>query len=114
MVSVLVERAKNCGLIKPLIPNLLDDGLAMLQYAYDTIFMFRDDLESARNLKKLLCIFKHLSSLKINFLKSEVFCYGKAKDRSAEYNSIFTCVEGVLPFKYLGMPMHDRRLRLAD
>ena len=60
MLSVLVERAKQVGFIMPLIPDLVDDGLAMLQYADDTIFMFQDDL----------------SGLKSNFLKSEVFCCG--------------------------------------
>ena len=40
-VSVLVERAKEGGLIKPLIPNLVEEGVAMLQYADDMIFMFQ-------------------------------------------------------------------------
>ena len=42
------------------------------------------------------------------------FCCGRAKVQSVEYTSIFTFVEGVLPFKYLGMPMHDKILRMID
>ena len=114
MLAVLVERARESGLIKHLVQNLLEEGLVMLQYADDTIFMFQDDLDSARNLKNLLCIFEHLSGLKINFLKSEVFCCGNAKDMGNVYTSIFTCVEGVLPFRYLGIPMHNKRVRLSD
>ena len=79
-----------------------------------TRFYVPDDLDSARNLKNLLCIFEHLSGLKINFLKSEVFCCGNAKDMSNVYTSIFICVEGVLPFRYLGIPMHNIRVRLSD
>lgn len=76
--------------------------------------MFEDDLNSARNLKNLLCIFEHLSGLKINFLKSEIFCFGKARDRNDDYMSIFTWSKGVLPFKYLGMSLHDRKIRNSD
>jgi hypothetical protein len=51
----------------------------MLQYEDDTVFSFEGDLESARNLKFILCIFEQLSGLKINFYKSEVCCFGEAK-----------------------------------
>jgi hypothetical protein len=44
-----------------------------------------------------------MSGLKINFLKSEVCCFGEARDRLEQYTSIFTCVEGEVPFKYLGV-----------
>lgn len=114
MLAVLVDRAKDNDLIKPLIPNLLDDGLFILQYADDTIFMFQDDLDCARNLKNLLSIFEHLSGLKINFLKSEIIYRGQAKNRKVESTSILTCIEGEFPFKYLGLPLHNRRLRAID
>jgi hypothetical protein len=32
------------------------------------------------NMKLILCIFEQLSSLKINFHKREIFCFGKAKE----------------------------------
>jgi hypothetical protein len=41
----------------------MDDGVAIVQYADDTIFMFEDNLESARNFKFILCIFEQLTSL---------------------------------------------------
>ena len=41
LVSVLVERAQENGLIKPLIPNLVEGGLSMLQYADDISSCFR-------------------------------------------------------------------------
>jgi hypothetical protein len=48
--------------------------------------------------------------LKINFHKSEVFCFGKAKDDENSYRDIFSCVDGSLPFKYLGISIHYRTL----
>lgn len=48
-LSILLERAKWNGLFKGLIPDLVEDGLAMLKYADDTIFLLQDDFESASN-----------------------------------------------------------------
>jgi hypothetical protein len=36
-------------------------------------------------MKLLFCAFEQLSGLKINFRKSEIFCYGIAKDKQNEY-----------------------------
>lgn len=51
--------------------------------------------------KKKLYVFEHLNGLKIIFHKSGIFLLGKAKDKALEYKTIFTCVEGDLPLKYL-------------
>jgi hypothetical protein len=48
--------------------------------------------------------------LKINFHKSEIFCFGKAKDMESDYKHLFGCEIGSLPFKYLGIPIHYRKL----
>jgi hypothetical protein len=37
------------------------------------------DIEKARNLKLILSVFEQLSGLKINFHKSELFCFGEAQ-----------------------------------
>jgi hypothetical protein len=43
------------------------------------------DLEKARNMKLLLSAFEQMSSLKINFYKSEVFCFRpKSRNRSMD------------------------------
>jgi hypothetical protein len=75
MLALLINRAKTDGQIKGVIPHLVDNGLSILQYADDTIIFLYHDLEQAKNLKLLLCAFEQLSGLKINFHKSEVFCY---------------------------------------
>jgi hypothetical protein len=74
-----------------------------LQYADDTIFLLQDDLEGARNLKFILCLFEQMSGLKINFHKSEIFCLGKAVEKEMWYADIFTCPHSCLPMKYLGV-----------
>jgi hypothetical protein len=96
------------------IPHLVDDGLSILQYADDTILFMEHDLEKVRNMKLLLCAFEELSDLKINFHKSEVFCFVEAKDYEAHYEQLFGCRKGSFPFKYLGIPMHYMKLNNKD
>jgi sugar/nucleoside kinase (ribokinase family) len=75
VLVILIAQAKDSGLFIGLVPNLVDNGLSILQYA-DTILFMENDLEEAKNMKVLLCAFEQLSGLKINFHKSEMLCYG--------------------------------------
>jgi hypothetical protein len=114
MLAILIKRAKDEGQIEGVIPHLVDDGLSILQYVDDTILFMEHDLEKTRNMKLLLSAFEQMSSLKINFHKSEVFCFGHAKEQESHYEQIFGCKKGLFPFKYLGIPMHYRRLNNKD
>ena len=63
-------------------------------------------------MKLILAFFEHLSGLKINFHKSELYCFGKAMNEQQQCRNIFGCEPGSLPFKYLGIPIHYRKLIL--
>ena len=91
MLTILISRAKEAEQIQGVVPHLVDEGLSVLQYADDTIIFMDNDLERAKNMKLLLCAFEQLSGLKINFHKSELFCYGAAKNNQNEYAQIFGC-----------------------
>ena len=114
MLAILIARAKEMGQIGGLLPHLVDGGISILQYADDTILFMEHDVAKALNMKLILCIFEQLSGLKINFHKSQFFCFGKAKDIEHQYMQIFGCEARVLPFKYLGIPIHHRILRNAE
>jgi hypothetical protein len=73
MLSILIKRANDDGQINRVIPHLVEDGLSILQYADDIIIFMDNDLEQAKNVKLLLCVFEQLSGLKINIHKSELF-----------------------------------------
>jgi hypothetical protein len=77
---------------------LVDAWLFILQYADDTILFMEHDLEQDVNMKLLLCAFELLSGLKINFHKSELFCYGEAQQMEGQYTSLFRCGLGQCPF----------------
>ena len=44
------------------------------------ILFMEHDLEKAINMKFILAIFEQLSGLKSNFHKSEIYCFGRAKE----------------------------------
>ena len=114
VLAILIQRAKRMGLFKGVLPNLVEEGLSILQYADDTIILLQHNFEEARNLKLLLCAFEQLSGLKINFHKSELFCYGDAKNRETHYSDLFGCELGVLPFCYIGITMHHKKILNVD
>jgi hypothetical protein len=52
-----------------------------------------------------------MSGLTINYDKSEMFCFGDAVAKKDQYSLIFSCASGILPMKYLGIPVDQTRLR---
>ena len=63
----MVLQAQTNGLIDGLASDLVDKGVAILQYADDTILCIEHNPEKALNLKLLLYMFELMSGLKINF-----------------------------------------------
>jgi hypothetical protein len=114
MLAILIARAKEAGQVEGVIPNLIQDGISILQYADDTVIFMSHDVEKAVNMKLLLSTFEQLSRLKINFHKSEIFCFGKTKDHKVFYSQLFSCVIGKYPFGYLGLPINTRKLNNKD
>jgi hypothetical protein len=55
-----------------------------------------------------------LSGLKINYHKNELFCFGDAKDHELQYEQLFACKKDSYQFRYLGIPMHYRKLYNSD
>jgi hypothetical protein len=114
MLAIIVKRAVRNNLVGGVVPHLVDEGLSILQYVDDTVLFMEHDPVKATNLKMILCAFEQVSGLKINFNKSEIYCFGKAKDEEGVYSGLFGCSAGGFPFKYLGIPMNVRRLSSVD
>jgi hypothetical protein len=110
ILAIIINRAKNNGQIDRVIPHLIDNGLFILQYADDAIIFMDANMEKAKNLKLLLCAFEQLLGLKINYHKSEIFCFRDSSNSENLYSQLFGCQIGSYPFKYLGIPMHYKKL----
>ena len=105
MLAILFTRAKEENQFHGIVPHLIPRGLSILQYADDTMVFLDHNLNHAWNIKLLLTVFEQLSCLKIIFHKSELFCYGMAKDHELQYSDLFGCTIESKPFKYLRIPM---------
>jgi hypothetical protein len=114
MLAILISRAKEDGQIGSLVPYLVDGGISIIQYADDTILFMEHDFEKAVNMKLILRFFEELSGIKINFHKSEIFCFGKAKEEEEQYKQLFGCESGSLPFRYLRIPIHYKKLKNSE
>jgi hypothetical protein len=73
------------------------------------IFMDHD-LDKAQNMKLVLCAFEQVSELKINFHKSELFCFGEAQEAADQYVEMFGCRISEFSLTYLGISIHYRKL----
>jgi hypothetical protein len=54
----MVSKAQSNERVTGLIDHLIPRGVAILQYANDTILCLKNDLENARNMKLLLYLFE--------------------------------------------------------
>jgi hypothetical protein len=52
-------------------------------------------------MKMLLAAFEQLSGLKINYHKSELFCFGEAKDHELQYEQLFGCKKRLVSVQIL-------------
>ena len=104
MLSIFINRAKVDNQLRGVVPHLVEGGLSILQYADDTVLFMEHDLEQAQNMKLILCAFEQLSGLKINFHKSELFCFGEAKDFEDQYRELFGCNTGTFSYSLFGHP----------
>jgi hypothetical protein len=109
----MLEKAKMAGVIKCVIPDLIE-GVTHLQYVDDTVIFLEANDECVTNLKFILYCFEKMSGLKVNFHKSEVIVLGVSKEESTRIANCFNYKEGELPMKYLGILVTTAKLYTVD
>ena len=77
MLAIIIARAKEDGQVNGVVPHLVEEGLSILQYADDTIIFLDHDIDKAKNIKLLLCVFEQLSGLKKTSTKVRYFALVK-------------------------------------
>jgi hypothetical protein len=98
----MILQAQDNGLLVGSADHIIPHGVAVLQYADDTIICLKHDPVKARNLKLLLYLYEMMAGLKINFGKSEIVMINGNDDMALSYAKIFNCQIGYFPIKYLG------------
>lgn len=97
---VLMEIAKNRGLIEGIKMRDHMDSITHLQFADDTIIFLKPGLDNIMNVKRILQCFQIVSGLKINFGKSSM--YGWNETELGTWAGLFGCKIGEFPIHYLG------------
>uniref|UniRef100_A0A453CWU8 Reverse transcriptase domain-containing protein n=1 Tax=Aegilops tauschii subsp. strangulata TaxID=200361 RepID=A0A453CWU8_AEGTS len=114
-LATILDKAKAAGHIHGIVPHLVGGGgVSLLQYADDTINMVEGSAVDITNLKFLLLCFQQMSSLKINFDKSAVMVLGYGPDECQSIADCLNCQLGSFPTSYLGIPISDSRLTVAE
>jgi hypothetical protein len=113
-LAKMVHLAQENNLIKGLIPDIIPGGVAILQYADDTILCMDDEVETMTNMKILLYMYEKMSGLKINFGKSEVIMVSSDEQKTLMFSELINCATGSWPIKYLGVPVSGSRLHVKD
>ena len=113
VLGVLLDKAVTKGHIIGVLENLILGGISHIQYADDTIIMVDGSDQSIRNLKLILYCLEWLTSLKINYHKSEVFVFGGSQQEKENMANMINCSLGSLPLKYLGIPISDSHLAMG-
>jgi hypothetical protein len=93
-LAKMISLAQRNNLITGLVPNYIEHGVAILQYADDTILCLQDNKEQATHLKLILYLYESMSGLKINFSKSEVIMISQNDSKSVEFSNMFNCAIG--------------------
>ena len=114
-LAAILDKAKAAGHIRGITPHLADGaGISLLQYADDTIIMVEGSEADISNLKFLLLCFQQMCGLKINFAKRDVMVMGYSPDECLGIANRLNCRLGSFPTTYLGTPINDSRLTVAD
>ncbi|CAL5367336.1 unnamed protein product [Camellia sinensis] len=104
-LNILLNRALNLGILHGVSVGVNGVLLSHLQFADDSIFFCKADLDQVVIVKRLLRCFEVLSGLRINYHKSVVCGVGLHDECLNEIASLLNCQVQRLPLKFLGLPL---------
>jgi hypothetical protein len=98
------------GLMHEIIPT----GIISMQYADDTLLFLKNNLENMVNLKWILSYFERMSGMIINFHKCDLIAITVEEEEAQTVAQSLCCGVGQFPMKYLGVPLHYKKLIKED
>ncbi|GKV32614.1 hypothetical protein SLEP1_g41208 [Rubroshorea leprosula] len=112
-INGLVMKAVEKGLLEGVEVGGKGFKISHLQYADDTLLFGTATEENVWAMKSILRTFELVLGLKINFNKSQLIGIGVKEEWLEKMAWILCCKKGVLPFKYLGVPIGGRSGKLS-
>ncbi|XP_074315577.1 uncharacterized protein LOC141651779 [Silene latifolia] len=89
-------------------------NLSSLMFADDLLLFCKGDIASIMVLLRTFATFSKASGLQMSKGKSNVYFNGVPPEVRAEIVQVSGCIEGTLPFKYLGVPIKPSKLTIKD
>lgn len=113
-LQVLINKAKDMGLLKLPIPMQSDSSFSIVQYADDTLIIMEGDPRQLFFLKTVLQNFTASTGLKVNYNKSMMLPINISEEKLDLLARTFGCSKGSLPFTYLGLPLGTTKPKVID
>jgi hypothetical protein len=114
VLTRMLVRATESGLIRVMLTQFRRGGVIALQYADDIVLFSSCDRICLRNLRCVLILFEVVSGMRINFHKSEVIPMSIDDVEAHDIADVLNCPIGSLHFRYLGVPLHFDKLKRED
>jgi hypothetical protein len=118
LVVDVLTRMLGKAALKGYIYGLMDDvypgGVISLQYADDTLLFLSHKNKSTIYLKWIMIFFEKISGMRVNYSKSDLTPINLDEEETQEYAKTFCCKIGKFSFTYLGVPLHNEKLRRED
>ncbi|CAM8902499.1 unnamed protein product [Rhodiola kirilowii] len=95
-------------------PKCARISLSHLMFADDVIIFSKANSGSLNQVRDVLRTFHDWSGLKVNVDKSAIYFGGCSEGETNLFASIVNFQKGHLPFTYLGVPLHGRKLKVSD
>jgi hypothetical protein len=108
----LIELAASRGLLQPTLHRVATLRYSM--YAADAALFANPNRIELRHITEVLNLFDNCSKLRVNQNKTEIFPIRCDETLVTEVITDFPGKIGIFPGKYLGLPLHTRKLRRAD
>jgi hypothetical protein len=108
----IIEAAAKRGILKPVLPKAANLHCSL--YADDAAIFADPSNQELDHLGKILHFFSECSGLKINISKTEIFPIKMDNTVVSQLLQNFPGKIGKFPGKYLGLPLHVRKLRKVE
>jgi hypothetical protein len=105
LLQSIINKAKDCGILKLPIPTSCGSDFPVIQYADDTILILEACPRQLFFLKAMLNSFADSTGLHVNYNKSNIYPINVSEQKMALLANTFHCKVGTLPFTYLGLPL---------
>jgi hypothetical protein len=105
LLQSIINKAKDCGILKLSIRHSCGTDFLVIQYADDTILILEACPRQLFFLKAMLNSFADSTGLHVNYHKSNIYPINVSDQKMAILANTFHCKVGSMPFTYLGLPL---------